>query len=548
MRSWCLPSLALLAAVVPVVGSAPLASADDPKPAEKAPPGDGVFGFDKVWQFGVELSAEEYAAMQPTGGGFPGFPGGPPQPPAALKPGEGDRETHRNTFGMSFPVARGAFTAEGTTFKNVSVRYKGNFNYVAASRSLKRPLKIELTHFDEKNPLFHGLRNITLNASALDPTKCRESLAYAVFRAAGVPAPRTAFAEVTLTVPGKYDKEYLGLYTLVEDVDRTFLKTHFKSAKGLLCKPEGVRGIEYLGEDWNAYKSRYQAKHDPAEKDGRRLIDFARLVNRATDDEFRKQIGSFLDIDEFLRFVVVNALVANLDSFFTLGHNYYLYLNPHTNKFVFIPWDLDLSLAAWPAVGTPELQMDLSLMHPHAGENKLIDRLLAIKEVNVQYRTLLAELAAGCFAKDRLLKDVEAVERTTKDLVAKDAKAAAARKEGGGFGPPGGFGRPAPDLRTFIEKRTESVAAQLAGRRTGYVPVFGFGGPPGGMRPPRPGEVMPPPLQDALRLTDEQRRKFAELQKEIDARVEELLTEEQRKQLKRIREGNPGGPPGPGKP
>ena len=39
----------------------------------------------------------------------------------------------------------------------------------------------------------------------MDPTRGREALAYAVFRAAGVPAPRTAFAEVTLTVPGKYD-------------------------------------------------------------------------------------------------------------------------------------------------------------------------------------------------------------------------------------------------------------------------------------------------------------------------------------------------------
>ena len=39
-------------------------------------------------------------------------------------------------------------------------------------------------------------------------------------RAAGVPAPRTAYAEVTLTVPGKFDREYLGLYTVIEQVDK----------------------------------------------------------------------------------------------------------------------------------------------------------------------------------------------------------------------------------------------------------------------------------------------------------------------------------------
>jgi spore coat protein CotH len=64
-------------------------------------------------------------------------------------------------------------------------------------------------------------------------------------------------------------------------------------------------------------------------------------------------------------------LLSNLDSYLGFGHNYYLYLVPGTNKFVFIPWDLDLSLATWPAVGTPEQLVELSIDHPHAGQNKL---------------------------------------------------------------------------------------------------------------------------------------------------------------------------------
>ena len=101
---------------------------------------------------------------------------------------------------------------------------------------------------------FHGLKSINLTAGAMDPSKMREALSFAVFRAAGVPAPRTAFAEATLTVPGKYDKEYLGLYTFIEQVDKTFLKDRFKNNKGLLMKPERLRGIEYLGDDWERYK------------------------------------------------------------------------------------------------------------------------------------------------------------------------------------------------------------------------------------------------------------------------------------------------------
>lgn len=78
------------------------------------------------------------------------------------------------------------------------------------------------------------------------------------------------------------------------------------------------------------------------------------------------------------------------------------------------------------------------------------------------------------------------------------------------------------------------------------------GGGPGGMRggPPRPGEVLPPPVQDALQLTDDQKKQLAELQKETDAKIDKVLTEDQRAEFKRMREGNvtfvrPGGPGGP---
>ena len=54
----------------------------------------------------------------------------------------------------------------------------------------------------------------------------------AAFRDAGVPAPRTALAEVTLSVPGKHDKAFLGLYTVVEGVDAEFLASRFGSTRG----------------------------------------------------------------------------------------------------------------------------------------------------------------------------------------------------------------------------------------------------------------------------------------------------------------------------
>ena len=515
------------------VGASPVVGQQPEKPAA----GADVFGHDKVWQFHLTLTVAEYAAMQPAPGMSPGFPGGPmPPPKEESKPGEPKRDMHRSAFGIEFPWAVASLTTDGKTIEQVGLRYKGNSTYVRASRNLKRSLKVDIDRLDDA-ARFHGLKSLTLSNGVMDPSQSREALAYSIYRAAGVPAPRTTFAEVTLTVPGKYDKELVGLYTLIEGVDKNFLKLNFKHNAGLLMKPERIPGLVYLGEDWARYKDTYLPKREATNEEIRRVIDFARLVNVAPDSQFNKEIASYLDVDAFLKFMAVTAIVANFDSFHG-GHNYCLYLHPETNKFHFIPWDLDLALGGFPMLGTPE-QMDLSLTKPYAGQSKLADRLMANKEYADKYHQVLKEVVPLCFAKEKLLTEIALIEKMVKPLIEREMTAIAARKENAdGLGGPGGssgsspgdmgrFGHPAADLKTFVEKRSESIAAQLAGKSKGFTPV-GFGPPggpgmrgPGGDRP-NPGEAgrqitetLGPPflvfreeVQEELKLSDVQKKKL----------------------------------------
>ena len=439
----------------------------------------------------VEIPAEEYQAMQPPAPA--GAPGGPPPAPRPKKPGE--RESERNLFGVEFPWARGAVTAEGKTYKGVGLRYSGNASYMASAGGLKRSLLVDLDRSEHAD--FHGLRAMQLQGGALDPTKAREALAFALFREAGVPAPRTALAEVTLTVPGKHEKAYLGLYTLVEPVDRAFLTDRFHTDKGLLVRPQGLRGLDFLGDDWEKYRGPYRPLAEPTPDEAKRLIEFLRLVQQADDERFRKEIGSYLDVDKFLRFMAVQALIANADGFFTLGYNYSLFLDPNTNRFVFIPGDQELSFANFLMMGSADQLMDMSLARPYGGENRLADRLLAIKDVREAHQKVVKELASTVFRKERLLADVAAIEGATKAILEREAAARAERAEPPvGFGPPGAPA--APDLRTFAEKRSASIADQIAGKKDGYRPQFNFG-PPGGNAPLKPmddktiGEVVKAP-------------------------------------------------------
>jgi len=469
----------------------PLSGAPDDGDAQGKPADQGLFGLTRVVPLHIEIPTDEYRAMQPPPP--TGFPGTPPPAPRPKKPGE--RPSERNLFGVEFPWASGTVQVEGKTFQGVGLRYAGNASYLASAAGLKRSFLVDLDRADHAE--FHGLHAMSLQSGALDASKVREVLAFALFREAGVPAPRTALAEVTLTVPGQHPKAYLGLYTLVEPVDRAFLKDRFQTDKGLLLRPQGLRGLDFLGDDWNKYRGPYRPLAEPTPDEARRLIEFVRLVQQGDDEQFRKEIASYLDVDKFLRFMAVQALIANADGFFTLAYNYALFLEPKTNRFVFIPGDQELAFANFLMMGTADQLMDMSLDRPYGGQNRLADRLLAIPDIREAHRKVVEELATTVFRKERLLADVEALEGATRAILEREAAARAERAE-----PPVGFGPPgaptAPDLRTFAERRSVSIADQLAGKKDGYRPQFNFG-PPGGGTPPKPvddktiGEVVKAP-------------------------------------------------------
>ncbi|MGH7134970.1 MAG: CotH kinase family protein, partial [Pirellulales bacterium] len=331
---------------------------------------EASFGQTTIWALHLEISAKEFEAMQPAVAAF-GLAAPPPTP---VTTDEGRRESEKNLFGTDFPWVKADVSADGAPLKNVGVRYSGDVTYFVSARGLKRPLKIAFDKFEKQQ--FNGLSAVQLHAMPLDPSKAREALAYAVFRSAGTPAQRTAYAEVALSVPGKYDHECLGLYTVVEDTDGPFLADRFAPGTGLLMRPFRVRGIDFLGDDWQRYQAPYRPQRAATDDEAKRVIEFARLVNQATDEEFNERIASFLDVDAFLKFMAANALTANLESFFALGHNYALYLDSRTGKFTFLPGDLEFSLANFLLMGLPEQLMDLSLITPYPGENKLPDRLL----------------------------------------------------------------------------------------------------------------------------------------------------------------------------
>jgi hypothetical protein len=110
-------------------------------------------------------------------------------------------------------------------------------------------------------------------------------------------------------------------------------------------------------------------------------------------------------------------------------------------------------------------------------------------------------------------------------------------------------------LQKDVDDRMDKVLqeAQKKQLKKSFAP-FG-GGPP--QRVPigtaartgssQPGKILSPPQQETLKLSPEQKKKLEEIQKEVDAKLDKLLTDDQKSQLRAMQQGpGGGGPGGPG--
>jgi hypothetical protein len=124
-----------------------------------------------------------------------------------------------------------------------------------------------------------------------------------------------------------------------------------------------------------------------------------------------------------------------------------------------------------------------------------------------------------------------------------------ARGPGGPGGFPGGPGGPGGAGGFPGGPGGRGGAGGFPGGPGGPGGAGGFPGGPGGRAgfggPPQPGQILPPFLQERLNLTAEQKKQLDVLQKEVNGKLDKILDEEQRKQLKEMRD-NPPGRGGPG--
>jgi hypothetical protein len=214
--------------------------------------------------------------------------------------------------------------AEGT-FRDVRVRSKA---YVGSARGYdqKTGWKIDLNY--EQDRRWHGLETLTLNNMVQDYTYVHEAMVYDLYRAAGVPAPRTAYARVYV------NRNLFGLYLLVETIDDRFLDRWYADPTGPLF--EGAYGVDLFSGYENSFE--YDEGDDPSDRSD--LTEAIWALDQGSSDAAIEYLGTIIDMEEFLANMAVEALAWHWDGY-TTRNNYRLYRDPTTDLFQIIPWGTD---------------------------------------------------------------------------------------------------------------------------------------------------------------------------------------------------------------
>ncbi len=234
-------------------------------------------------------------------------------------------------------------TFDGEAFPNVGVRVKGR---LGSYRSLdqKAGLKVDLLEFGGGARL-EGLEKFNLNNMVQDCAKTHEYAAYGVHRMLGVPAPRVAYAVVTV------DGEPFGLYSLVEDYDDTFLGKNFVDPSGNLYDgdyylyPDGNYALVDFNDATQGYFGLDEGT-DVALADVHAVTD---AVNAGAT--FADTLGDLVDLEQHAAFVAATAWTGHSDSYAYYSNNYRVYFDPaRGGRAVFMPWDPDWAFEASTAV------------------------------------------------------------------------------------------------------------------------------------------------------------------------------------------------------
>lgn len=261
---------------------------------------------------------------------------------------------------------------------DIGFRLRGNTSRDAQKKSFKVSFN---TFVPGRN--FYGVDKMNLNGEHNDPSIIRSKLCWDLYQDVGVKASRAAHSAVYI------NDEFYGLYISVEHIDDEFLEKNYHDDTGNLWKCLWPADLTYRGDDpanyepWIDGYRPYELMTNESENDFTQLARLISIINNTPDEDLTDSLDNILYTNEVLKYLAMDVLTGSWDDYWFLMNNYYLYHEPETDKFHWIPYDYDNSF------GIDWFNIEWSQSDPYSfdvmsGERPLVDRIMT----NNRYRNL----------------------------------------------------------------------------------------------------------------------------------------------------------------
>ncbi len=294
-----------------------------------------------------------------------------------------------------YTYVEASVSIDGIEFPQVAIRKKG---FIGSENSTRPSLKIKLNHLDKEGQI-DGLTNLTFNNNQQDESLISQVMGYGLFRATGSPVPRCAFAK--LTVNG----QNLGIYAHVERIHRPLLKRTFGNDDGVLF--EGT--VVDFNPEW---EESFEHKLGPEEV-GRNKIRQLIEVLAKPDENIETAIGELVDLDSFYTFWAMESLISFWDGYSGNRNNFFVYLNPETDKFHFIPWGADSVFEKYSPI-----RNDRSDPVSVKTQGLIAYRLYQLESGRRRYEKTLRNIIERYWDKTALIAETERIEDLVKPYLA----------------------------------------------------------------------------------------------------------------------------------
>eukprot|EP01080_Neovahlkampfia_damariscottae_P008195 gene8195-23_t len=216
---------------------------------------------------------------------------------------------------------------------NSKIRIKGN----SGRFLLVKNFKMKFANND-----FFGIKKVSLKTSGENGFGTRYVIPFDMHRSFKIPSQRSTFAMLYIN-----DVKF-SLYWIGEEVDQDFISARYNEDYGSLYQGRMVSAsLTYKGDDPQIYKDFTAERmgfrapvYDQKSGNSTNYLDLLDLIKKINSSRnFESEITKVLDVERFLTYLAIEACTCTTDSYSFGYHNYYIYKNPETGKFEFIPYD-----------------------------------------------------------------------------------------------------------------------------------------------------------------------------------------------------------------